>query len=100
MIKNSEEQTEINEALRDNSKTQTKILNRQTVIFFFTGVFTLGSFIVSFVSLNSTSERDKLQRQLQEQSKELQSLRRQLLRLKIDSSRVSEAKKIDSKKKT
>jgi uncharacterized protein YqgQ/preprotein translocase subunit SecG len=96
MAEVSKEQLILNRSIVENSDGQTKILIRQTYIFFFTAIFALGSLILSFMTLYSIKDEDKLQ--LQAQSKQINSLRHQILHFKTDSSKESEIKKISLKK--
>lgn len=87
-----------NQAFIDSSKNQGDILNRQTIIFFFTALFALGTLILAGITLHVDSQKDTLQKQLREQSKEIQGLHNQLIQLKIDSSLSSKAKKDSTKR--
>ena len=84
----SKKQEATNKVIADNSTTQTTILagqavilKRQTLIFLFTAFFALGAVIVSVIGIIKDNSKGQLQKQLQDTTKELQSLRRQLKQL-------------------
>jgi len=84
---------ETNEAIVKNSGDQKDILDRQTKIFLGTAIFTLLIVILTGISTCHTIQQDTSQKQLQQQSKEIQSLHNQLLQLKNDSSLLIKAMK-------
>jgi hypothetical protein len=82
-----------NTAIINLATIQSDILRRQTLIFLFTAIFALGALIVAVIGLVRDGSKEQLQKQLQDKSKEIQSLHIQLSQLKNDSSRLSMAKK-------
>jgi len=84
MVKNFEEQAKINQGIIDNSVRQTDILSgqadilkKQTWIFFATAVFALLACIIAGISLGVEIRKDQSEKQLQQQTKELQLLKKQ-----------------------
>jgi hypothetical protein len=68
-----------------NNQSVKNILNRQTLIFLFTGIFALATLIISLINLISDRKQEQLQIKLQRQSSEIDALRRQPLELKVGS---------------
>jgi hypothetical protein len=87
-----------NEAIVKTSKNQEAILSKQTIIFFFTAIFTLGAVLFSGISLYRDIHKDTLEKQLLQLSKDTLLLRNRIKILESETSRPKEAKKNQPKK--
>jgi hypothetical protein len=105
LIDNARDQIEINTKMVNTALAQTNILDgqvvilkRQTTIFFFTAIFGLGTLLLTGITLYRDIRKDKEQTQLQQQSKEISILQRQLAQTMNQLSHLKEAKQTSPKK--